>query len=83
MPTNSVHLRKLGKDGPSISAMGFGLMTIAGAHGDRPTIDQQFAILDGALELGNTFWDTSEYGSTHEAWNRMSAYSVAAFTVII
>jgi aryl-alcohol dehydrogenase-like predicted oxidoreductase len=69
MLTKSIPLRKLGKDGPSIPAMGFGLMTIAGAHGDRPSTEEQFKILDCALELGDTFWDTSEYGSPHDALN--------------
>jgi len=73
MPTKSVPLRKLGKDGPSIPAMGFGLMTIAGAHGDRPSNEEQFRILDRALELGNTFWDTAEYGSPHDALNGKTA----------
>lgn len=63
MVANSIQQRKLGKDGPSVSAMGFGLMTIAGAHGDRPSEEEQFQILDRAAELGTTFWDTSEYGS--------------------
>jgi aryl-alcohol dehydrogenase-like predicted oxidoreductase len=67
MSTKSGPLRKLGKAGPCIPAMGFGLMTIAGAHGDRPSTDEQFRILDRALELGNTFWDTAEYGSHNDA----------------
>lgn len=62
MATNPIQQRKLGKDGPSVSAMGFGLMTIAGAHGVGPSEEEQFQILDRAVELGNTFWDTSEYG---------------------
>ena len=74
MSTKSVPLRKLGKDGPSIPAMGFGLMTIAGAHGDRPSTEEQFRILDRALELGNTFWDTAEYGSRQDVFNGNTAY---------
>lgn len=62
MAAKSFQKRQLGKDGPSVSAMGFGLMTIAGAHGDAPSEEEQFQILDRAAELGNTFWDTSEYG---------------------
>jgi aryl-alcohol dehydrogenase-like predicted oxidoreductase len=62
MAAKSIQQRQLGKDGPSVPAMGFGLMTIAGAHGDAPSEEEQFQILDRAAELGNTFWDTSEYG---------------------
>lgn len=80
MPTVSIALRKPGKDGPSIPAMGFGLMTIAGAHGDRPSTEEQFNILDRALELGNTFWDTSEY-ETYNALNKIHLPFIA-FTAI-
>jgi aryl-alcohol dehydrogenase-like predicted oxidoreductase len=50
--------------------MGFGLMTIAEAHGDRPRTEEQFKILDRALELGNTFRDTSEYVLPYKPSNR-------------
>ncbi len=55
MSAKSVLLRKLGKDGPCIPAMGFGLMTIAGAYGNPPSTEEQFRILDRILELGNIF----------------------------
>lgn len=54
-------------------AIGFGLMTIAGAHGDRPSEEEQFKILDRACELGDTFWDTSEYDTRYE-YKRSNAY---------
>ncbi|KAH8901443.1 Aldo/keto reductase [Thozetella sp. PMI_491] len=60
MPTNPIPMRKLGKNGPSIPAMGFGLMTIAGAYGDGPSEEEQFKILDRACEMGNIFWDTAD-----------------------
>lgn len=60
MPANSVPLRKLGKNGPSVPALGFGLMVLAGAYGTPPDDDERFQILDRALELGETFWDTAE-----------------------
>ena len=54
-------LRKLGTDGPAIPAMGLGLMVLSGAYGDRPSDEEQFKLLDHAVELGETFWDTAEY----------------------
>ena len=65
----SSHLRQLGQSGPAIPRMGFGLMTLAGAHGDRPSKEEQFEILDRALELGNIFWDTSEYVNARASRN--------------
>ena len=53
-------LRRLGKEGPKIPAVGLGLANLAGAYGDPPSKTDAFAILDRALELGNIFWDTAE-----------------------
>ncbi|KAK7926783.1 hypothetical protein PG985_003781 [Apiospora marii] len=57
-------IRTLGKNGPKVPALGFGLMLIgAPAYGAVPNDKDRFAILDKALELGATFWDTSDlYG---------------------
>jgi aryl-alcohol dehydrogenase-like predicted oxidoreductase len=60
MPVKPVPLRKLGKNGPNVPAVGFGLMVMAGAYGTPPSDEERFQILDRAVELGETFWDTSE-----------------------
>lgn len=61
MPSNPVPLHQLGKDGPSVPAMGFGLMGMSyDSYGSYPSDEERFAILDRAVELGETFWDTSE-----------------------
>lgn len=58
MPTKTA---PLGKNGPNIPRLGFGLMGLAHAVYGTPLPDEeQFAILDRAFELGETFWDTSE-----------------------
>jgi aryl-alcohol dehydrogenase-like predicted oxidoreductase len=60
MPAQSVPLRKLGKNGPSVPALGFGLMGMSVAYGTIPSDEERFAILDRALDLGATFWDSSD-----------------------
>ena len=60
MPAQSVPLRKLGKNGPSVPALGFGLMGMSMAYGAIPSDEERFAILDRALDLGATFWDSAE-----------------------
>jgi len=60
MPAKSVPLRRLGKDGPLVPALGFGLMAMAGAYGTPPNDEERFQILDHSLKLGEMFWDTAE-----------------------
>ncbi|KAL4780428.1 NADP-dependent oxidoreductase domain-containing protein [Aspergillus varians] len=68
MSANQVPLRPLGNDGPRVPALGFGLMELSyQTYGTSPSEEQQFAILDRALELGATFWDTADlYGDNEE-----------------
>ncbi len=55
-----VPLRRLGRDGPMVPAMGLGLMGLSIAYGPAPSDEERFAVLDRALELGCTNWDSSE-----------------------
>jgi aryl-alcohol dehydrogenase-like predicted oxidoreductase len=64
MPAPSIPTRKLGKDGPLVPALGFGLMGLSIVYGTVPGDEDRFAVLDRAVELGATFWDTSEYGTS-------------------
>ncbi|KAL9106238.1 MAG: hypothetical protein Q9227_008706 [Pyrenula ochraceoflavens] len=59
MSSSTVPLRKLGKDGPKVPAMGFGLSVMSPVYGTPPSEEECFRILDRALELGATFWDTA------------------------
>lgn len=61
MSTSLVPHHRLGRNGPSVPALGFGLMGMSYvSYGTPLSEEEQFAILDRAVELGATFWDTAE-----------------------
>lgn len=64
MSAKNIPLRHLGKNGPKLPAMGFGLMGLAGAYGAAGNAEEQSRVLDRAYELGETFWDTAKYRSS-------------------
>ncbi|KAI0199274.1 Aldo/keto reductase [Astrocystis sublimbata] len=59
--------RRLGRDGPSIPAAGFGLMGFSVGYGAADPDEERFKLLDRAWELGCTNWDTADvYGDSEE-----------------
>jgi aryl-alcohol dehydrogenase-like predicted oxidoreductase len=52
--------RKLGKNGPMVSAVGLGCMGMSGAYGQSDD-QQSIATIEKALDLGNNFLDTADY----------------------
>lgn len=50
--------RRLGKDGPSVGAIGYGGMSFAGAYG-KIEEDQAHRVLEACLEIGVTHLDTA------------------------
>lgn len=59
--SSTTKLHPLGKDGPLIPSVGFGLMGVGRAYyGALPSDEERFALLDRAVDIGATFWDTSE-----------------------
>ncbi|SPO00354.1 related to pyridoxine 4-dehydrogenase [Cephalotrichum gorgonifer] len=61
-------LRQLGKGGPNVNTIGFGLMGLGiEGYGPRGTDEERFAVLDRAWEIGCTNWDTSNiYGDSED-----------------
>ncbi len=62
--------RQLGKNGPQVSAIGFGAMGIS--IGNAPfTDDDRFKIFDRAIELGSTYFDSANiYGDSEDLLGR-------------
>ncbi|KAK5712561.1 hypothetical protein LTR17_017942 [Elasticomyces elasticus] len=59
--------RQLGKDGPMVAAIGFGAMGLSSSYGKIDDDEQRYQVLDRALSVGSTFWDTSDvYGDSEE-----------------
>src|SRR3546814_11674271 len=52
--------RKLGKNGPSVSAIGLGCMGMSGAYGQSDE-KESLATIERALDLGYNFLDTADY----------------------
>ena len=57
----------LGKNGPSVPAMGIGLMSMGHAYGHAGTDEERLAFLDDLYAIGETFWDDADvYGDSEE-----------------
>ncbi|KAH7409279.1 NADP-dependent oxidoreductase domain-containing protein [Cadophora sp. MPI-SDFR-AT-0126] len=69
--------RPLGKDGPPVSAIGLGLMGLSAFYSNAPNPDaERFQLLDRAVELGCTFWDTADlYGDSEDLLGKWFAHS--------
>ncbi|KAL9038099.1 MAG: hypothetical protein Q9214_005417 [Letrouitia sp. 1 TL-2023] len=65
----SIPTRTLGKNGPKIPAMGFGLMGLSIAYGDAGPTEERLKVLDRAYELGETFWDSADANVTMYAYS--------------
>ncbi|KAK9430295.1 NADP-dependent oxidoreductase domain-containing protein [Lipomyces doorenjongii] len=65
---------QLGKYGPAVTAIGFGAMGISAFYGPKLDDEAAFAVLDKAVELGCTFWDTARlYNDNEEVIGRWFA----------
>jgi aryl-alcohol dehydrogenase-like predicted oxidoreductase len=56
----SLPTKKLGKNGPGVVRVGFGLMGLSSFYGKSKPDDERLALLSKAFELGETFWDSGK-----------------------
>ncbi|KAL8915783.1 MAG: hypothetical protein Q9172_006671 [Xanthocarpia lactea] len=52
--------RQLGKNGPQVTALGYGAMGLSAFYGAPASDEERFKILDRAYELGVTLWDSAD-----------------------
>ncbi|KAH0844231.1 hypothetical protein AYO21_06240 [Fonsecaea monophora] len=63
--------RKLGKNGPEVTALGFGLMGLSAYYGKPKPDEERYAMLDHAYEAGELFWDSADiYGDNEDLLGR-------------
>jgi aryl-alcohol dehydrogenase-like predicted oxidoreductase len=70
--------RKLGTNGPLVSAIGLGCMGMSGAYGQSDE-KESIATIERALELGHNFLDTADYyrwATTRSSFPRPSRINV-------
>ena len=58
--------RPLGRNGPQVTALGFGAMGLSIAYGAPQSDEERFKILDRAHELGQRFWDSADVYADNE-----------------
>lgn len=57
--------RHLGRDGPQVTALGFGLMGLSSFYGHIDPDEERLQFLDYVYSHGELFWDTSDaYGDS-------------------
>ncbi|KAF4453959.1 alcohol dehydrogenase [Fusarium austroafricanum] len=66
-PPAQLPVRQLGKNGPKITSVGFGLMGISVGYGAAESDEERLKVLDRAWELDSTNWDTADvYGDSED-----------------
>ena len=57
---NKLPTRKLGKNGPHVTGIGYGTMGLSAFYGPPKPDSERFAVLDKVYEEGDLFWDTAD-----------------------
>jgi hypothetical protein len=58
--STQLQTRQLGKNGPYVTAVGFGTMGLSAFYGKPKPDAERFAVLDKAYEMGELFWDSAD-----------------------
>ena len=58
--------RKLGKNGPQVTALGYGCMGLSAFYGTPKPDEERFSILDKCYEDGELFWDSADVYKDNE-----------------
>lgn len=67
MAVDILPTRQLGRNGPRVPSLGFGLMGLSSFYGEDQTDEKRFTLLDRAYERGEHFWDTADvYGDNED-----------------
>jgi aryl-alcohol dehydrogenase-like predicted oxidoreductase len=64
---SKIPTRPLGKNGPQVSAIGYGAMGLSAFYGTPASDEERFKVIDHAIELGSTYIDSADvYGDNEE-----------------
>ncbi|ETN45691.1 uncharacterized protein HMPREF1541_09524 [Cyphellophora europaea CBS 101466] len=67
----SLPTRKLGKNGPEVTALGYGLMGLSAFYGTVKPDEERYALLDHVFESGERHWDSADmYGDNEDLLGR-------------
>jgi len=58
--------RQLGKNGPQVTAIGYGAMGLSIAYGEVGSEEERLKFLDQLYESGCHFWDTADVYADNE-----------------
>ena len=58
--------RQLGRNGPHVTALGFGAMGLSAFYGGPESDEERFKVLDRAYELGEVNWDSADVYADNE-----------------
>lgn len=59
--------KQLGKNGPSVTQLGYGTMGLSAFYGSSKPDNERYALLDKLYEDGELFWDSADmYGDSED-----------------
>jgi aryl-alcohol dehydrogenase-like predicted oxidoreductase len=66
VPIVKLPTRQLGRNGPLVTALGYGAMGLSISYGSAGSDEERFKILDAVYERGILFWDTADVYNDNE-----------------